>query len=141
MVDVDSDDHSAKAGPRQLRQFSMACLAFFCVLGVWRWIKHEDMRGLIIFCTVGLTVGVAGLWRPSTVGPLYHLAMAAAHPISLVVNRLVIAFLFFFLFTPLAWIFRQFQRDPLKLRKPQGSSYWSPIRPQTDPKSYFRQSL
>jgi len=67
--------------------------------------------------------------------------MAVALPIGWIMTRLVLGLLFFGLFTPVGWLFRRLRRDPLRLRKPQTTSYWSPASPPADGQSYFRQSL
>ena len=48
--------------------------------------------------------------------------------------------MFFGIFTPLALVFRLSGRDFLRLQsEPLADSYWEPMKPVDDPKSYFNQ--
>jgi hypothetical protein len=141
MLDAEWDEHATGENLRQLREFSVAWLVFFCALGAWQWIGHRNVIALIAFCALGFTVGFVGLLRPRIVRPLFSLAMAVALPIGWIMTRLVLEVLLFGLFTPVGWLFRRLRRDPLRLRKPQIASYWSAAPPPTDAQSYFRQSL
>jgi hypothetical protein len=141
MLDAEWEGHATEEKLGQLREFSLAWMLFFCALGAWQWIGHNDLTTLAVFCAVGLAVGFVGLARPRTVRPLFSLAMAVTLPIRWIMTRLVLGLLFFGLFTPVGWLFRRLRRDPLRLKKPQIASYWSPAPPPTDAQSYFRQSL
>ena len=141
MLDAEPDEDIPAVNKRQLREFSLAWLVFFCALGIWQWFGDGDVTALLTFCAIGCSVGLAGLLRPLTIKPLFLFAMAIALPIGWVMNRLVLGLLFFGLFTPVGWFFRRLRRDPLRLRKPDIGSYWSPAPPPADTHSYFRQSL
>jgi hypothetical protein len=67
--------------------------------------------------------------------------MALSFPIGWVATLLLLGFSFFCLFTPLGWLFRRLRRDPLHIRNPLSTSYWSPVRQPSDARSYLRQSL
>jgi hypothetical protein len=56
-------------------------------------------------------------------------------------TRLLLGFLFFGIFTPVGWLFRQLKRDPLHIRKPSVASYWARAEQSADRASYLRQSL
>jgi hypothetical protein len=141
MLDAQRDEHGTKLTPRQLREFSLAWFVFFCALAAWQWFGYHRLTALLALCAVACSVGFVGLARPATVTPLFAVAMALALPIGWVITRVILGFLFFGLFTPVGWLFRRLRRDPLRLRKPQLSSYWSPAPSRTDTESYFRQSL
>ena len=78
MLDAEWDGHATGANVRQLREFTLAWLVFFCALGAWQWIGHSDLSALAVLCAVGFSVGFVGLSRPRTVRPLFFLAMAVA---------------------------------------------------------------
>jgi hypothetical protein len=141
MLDPELNEHSTDVSHRQLREFAATWLVFFCTIGAWQWFAGANASALITLCAVGLLVGLPGFVRPSLVKPLFSFAMALAIPIGWVATRLLLGFLFFFLFTPVGWLFRRLQRDPLHLKKPRSTSYWSPARQPSDAWSYFRQSL
>jgi len=84
-------------------------------------------------------VGVAGLVWPSLVRVIYTTWMMAAFPIGWLVSRVVLAIVFYLLFTPFAFVFRLMGRDALRLRKPRAQSYWLPYDDARKPDEYFRQ--
>ncbi len=63
-----------------------------------------------------------------------------AFPIGWVISHVILALVFYGLFTPLALVFRLIGRDALVLRRsPSARGYWQP-RPQvTDPRRYLKQ--
>jgi hypothetical protein len=67
--------------------------------------------------------------------------MIAAFPIGWTVSRVMLAVLFYGVFTPVAIVFRVIGRDLLGLRH-RGSveTYWTVKPGVTDPRDYFRQS-
>jgi hypothetical protein len=140
MIEPELKEHSAEINLRQLREFSAIWLVFFCAMGAWQWFVNS--KAPVLLCALGLLVGLPGLVRPTLVKPLFSLAMALSFPIGWLATRLLLGFLFFFLFTPLGWLLRRLEHDPLHIRKLQHTtSYWSPARQPSDARSYFRQSL
>jgi hypothetical protein len=67
--------------------------------------------------------------------------MIAAFPIGWAISHLVLAILYYGLFTPVAAVFRMTGRDELNLRRPvRSDSYWSPKSTANDAAEYLRQS-
>src|SRR5262245_49000301 len=125
MLDPELKEHSSEVDfLRQLREFSAIWLVFFCAMGAWQRFANANSKALVVLCALGLLAGLPGLVRPTVIKPLFSLAKALSFPIGWVVTRLLLGFLFFFLFTPLGWLFRRLQRDPLHIRKLQSTSYW-----------------
>lgn len=79
--------------------------------------------------------------RPALLTPLNRAWMALGVALGMIVSPVVLAILFFGIFTPLALLLRLFGRDELRLRRsPAGASYWrlrTPPGPQAD--SFRRQ--
>jgi hypothetical protein len=140
VLDPELKERSTSVTLRQLREFSAIWLVFFCAIGFWQWFANSNSKALML-CVIGLLVGLPGLLRPTRVKPLFKLAMALSFPIGWVATRLLLGFFFFFLFTPVAWLFRRLQRDPLHIRKLQSNSYWSQLHQPSEARSYFHQSL
>jgi hypothetical protein len=124
---------------KTLRQFAGIWLAFFGALAAWQnFVHHRPTLGLVL-AALALTVGPLGLVRPRWVGPVYVGWMVLAFPIGWTVSHLVLALVYFGLFTPLALFFRIRGRDPLRRRRdPGAASYYIPKEP-ADAASYFRQ--
>src|SRR5262245_41561115 len=140
VLDPELKERSTGVNLRQLREFSAIWLVFFFAMGSWQWFANSNSKAAVL-CAVGLLVGLPGLVRPVLATPLFSLAMALSFPIGWVATRLLLGFLFLFLFTPIGWLFRRLQRDPLHIRKLQSASYWSQLQQPSDAQSYFRQSL
>jgi hypothetical protein len=125
---------------RTLRQFAGLWIGFFLLLAVWQWWRGDSGLGAMALVVVALTVGPLGLVWPRLIRPIFVGWMVLAFPIGWLVSHVVVAGLYFGLFTPMAIVFRLMGRDALSLRKDQSSdSYWT-VKPQvTDPRRYLRQ--
>lgn len=133
-------DVIAPTPPKVLRQFAVLSLLVFGGLAASRaW--HGDLglwtRAL---AALGLTIGALGLWRPTTVRFVYVGWMAVAFPIGWTVSRVIMAALFFLIFTPIGLAFRALGRDSLRLRPRRTLSYWTEKAAFSDVSEYFRQS-
>lgn len=126
---------------RVLRQFSLLCLAFGVLVAARRiWHGHLDLWTWG-YAGVGAAVALAGTLRPSTVRWVYTGAMILAFPIGWTVTRVILAAVYYLMFTPLAMIFRLMGRDELRLKRPSAppDSYWQRRRPPPAAADYFRQ--
>src|SRR5215467_13314016 len=109
VLDPELKERSTDVNLRQLREFSAIWLVFFCAMGSWQWFANSNSKALMVLCAVGLLVGLPGLVRPTLAKPLFSLAMVLSFPIGWVATRLLLGFFFFFLFTPVGWLFRRLQ--------------------------------
>jgi hypothetical protein len=124
---------------RVLRQFAAAWLVVFGALACWHGLYHTRPVAGLALAGLGVAVGPLGLWRPSAIRAVYVAAVLATFPIGWLLSRLLLAAIFYGIFTPLALVFRLVGRDALRLRpRPDLPTYWLP-KPRTDAASYFRQ--
>jgi hypothetical protein len=123
-----------------LRQFAGLWLVFFGGLALWQGLVRGQI-GLAAICAVlALTIGPLGLLRPGWVRPIYVGWMVLAFPIGWTVSQVMLALMFYGLFTPIGLVFRLLGRDALqRARRPGVESYWTPKPAPAGPKSYFRQ--
>ena len=71
--------------------------------------------------------------------PLFLALTLASFPIGWVASRLLLAILFYAVFTPAGWAMRLMGRDALQLRRDSDRySYWEPKEIVVDPHRYFR---
>jgi len=132
-------DVTRKQSPRTLRQFGMLCLVLFGGLAIWRW--DEGRSGAAAgFTAAAIVLGGLGAMAPRLLQPVFTAWMAVAFPIGFVVSRVLLAVLYYGVFTPVAMVFRVIGRDALRLRRGDGASYWASRPGRVDPASYFRQS-
>lgn len=125
---------------RQLRQFAVAALFGFSLIGVSAWRSTGSMAGLVIGPAAGLLTCLTGWLAPRALRPLYAVLMAAALPIGWVVSNALLLAIYFGFITPVGWLFRLVGRDHLVLRRPKAASYWRRYRAPKDVGSYFRQA-
>ncbi len=125
---------------KQLRQFAAAGLVGFGLVGWMFWHKVHSPTGAYIFWTIGALTFVVGMATPEAIRPLYALLMAVTLPIGWLVSAIFLRIIFYIFLTPIGLIFRALGRDPLRLRKPSGTSFWIDHRDRPDIESYFRQA-
>ncbi|APW64247.1 SxtJ family membrane protein [Paludisphaera borealis] len=125
---------------KTLRQFAGLWLIFFGGLGLWEALGrgHSNLgAGLGAVAVVG---GLLGLLRPDFLRPIYVAWMVLAFPIGWTVSLVMLAIMYYGLFTPIGLVFRLIGRDALqRTRRPGIESYWVPKPTPTDPRRYFKQ--
>jgi hypothetical protein len=132
-------DIQFRPSARTLRQFAGLWLAFFGGLAAWQiFFRHEE-RLAEIFALLALAVGLPGLAWPRLIRPVYVGWMVLAFPIGWTVSQVMLALLYYGLFTPIGLLFRLVGRDPLHLRRPATATYWSAKAIPEDPRCYFKQ--
>jgi hypothetical protein len=125
---------------RELRVFALLEMLFFAIVAtmVYRRTGSAAWAGGIFSAAVA--VGCLGLAVPATIRYLYVAWMAAAFPIGWVVSHLVLAVIFFGLFSAFGGMMRLFGRDPMNRRfERTASTYWKVRTPATSVSRYFRQ--
>jgi hypothetical protein len=124
---------------RTLRQFAFLWIVACMSLAARQWFHHENrlLAGVLVAAAV---VGLWGCWRPRDLRPIFVGWMVLAFPIGWTVSTLLLAVLYFGIFTPLALLFRLKGRDLLQMRyDPATTTYWQPKKTSTNPKSYLNQ--
>lgn len=134
----------------QLRTFGIAGAVVLGALAGWVLLR-QSLLGMSLGPATARTTGgalltAAGLLAvlafsaPGALRPVYLLLTALGLPIGFVMSYVILAVVYFGLFTPLALVFRLVGRDAL-CRKidPNAATYWTPRRPAKDVKRYFRQ--
>ena len=124
---------------RMLRQFGALCLVVFGALAAWRLSHGTRDAWTWALLVMSLGVGGLGLIWPQAVRWIFTGWLIVAFPIGWLVSRVVLAVLFFALFTPIALFFRMTGRDVLHRRRKSRTSYWVAKPAPGDVKSYFRQ--
>ncbi len=136
---------------RRLRAFGLICFLAFALLGGWaRWhhavvvfrlsegAAHAVARGLWV---AGLVCLALAFVVPAWLRPLHVGLSLVSLPIGLVVSHVLLAVVFYGVFTPVALAFRLLGRDALHRRfEPDAETYWVSRRPTGDVRRYFRQS-
>lgn len=129
-----------KPGPRELREFGIAMLIGFGLIGVVIWFKWHNL-GVAAGCWVfGAVSGLLGLSGTRAALPIYRVWMGIAFVMGNLISRICLVVFFYGLITPMGLIRRLIGRDALGLRARGRPSYWHdlPARP-VDRQRYERQ--
>jgi hypothetical protein len=125
---------------RTLRQFAGLWLLCFAGLACWEGFRKDNPTAALVFAALALTVGPLGLLWPQAVRPLFVGWMVLAFPIGWTVSQVLLALLFYVVFTPVGLVLKLVGRDSLCRRyRPDKDTYWAPKTAPSDARSYFRQ--
>ena len=105
------------------KKFGFFFCVIFLVLSVYSYIKEIYFIG-IIFLTFGLLFFLISIVKAELLMPLNKLWMLLGLMIGLLVSKIVIAAIFFLLFTPISFIMRIMGRDELQLRLISKKTHW-----------------
>jgi Saxitoxin biosynthesis operon protein SxtJ len=133
-------DISFDPSQRMLRQFAWLFLACFGGMALWQiLVKDRHTLGLAL-AALAVSVGSLGLIRPAWLRYLFVGWMILAFPIGWTVSQIMLAIIFYGLFTPFGLVFRLVGRDSLRRsRQSNRASYWEPKPIPNDLKRYFKQ--
>jgi saxitoxin biosynthesis operon SxtJ-like protein len=133
-------DVVARPTPKVLRQFAVLCLVVFGVMagaGLWR---GQGITTGVAIALAGIVVGLVGVVQPTAIRWIYSGWMIAVFPIGWTISQLMLAALFYLVFTPIGLVFRLLRRDALHLRRQDARSLWTPKAGASSADQYFRQS-
>jgi len=105
------------------RKFGFLLVAVLAALGAFFSIEGNKTFGLwsLVGCFFALFVTLV---RSELLGPINKLWMRLGFVMGLVISPIVLAVLFFGLFTPISVFTRMFGRDELNLELKKRSSHW-----------------
>jgi hypothetical protein len=129
-----------RPSPKELRFFAVLFLLF---AGIVAWFLKSRFEapsaGVWVLVVAGAVAGL-GLVLPKLIWPLYVVWMAAALPIGWTVSHVVMALVFYLVFTPIGLIMRFCGRDPMERRLDnEAGSYWKERNTRIETRRYFRQ--
>lgn len=124
---------------KMLRQFGWLAAIIFLTLSAYHYGIHQRSLLGMTLAVAGILFGILGSLQPKWLGPIYITWMFAAFPIGWVVSHVILAFIFYGCFLPLGWILRIKGYDPLKLKRPAGSTFWQDRPPGRDIRRYLKQ--
>ncbi len=135
-----------KPDRRKLRQFALTWLVGFSVVGLmvaWKVGVFSGSGWLlapVILWGLAVGVGLPGLAAPGAVRPVYLAWMALAFPIGWLLSHIILAVIYYGVFTPVACVFRLMRRDLLARRfDREAESYWVRRKARDTVDRHFRQ--
>ena len=108
---------------KELRNFAITiCAALSIIGGIVLWQKGDAG---FVFIAVGLLFIVLGLISPKLLTPIYKVWMAFSHIMGFIMNHLILALMYYIVFTPIGLIRRMIKKDPLHISLNQAKeTYW-----------------
>lgn len=126
--------------PSQLRLFAVLETFFFGIVAGVVLQRGGSVEVAVAVFVVAAAVGLLGLLRPRWIRPVYIVWMAAVYPLGWVVSHVVLAAVFYLLFTPVGLVMRLAGHDPMERRfEPEAGTYWKPRTQPNDASRYFKQ--
>jgi hypothetical protein len=123
-----------------LRQFAALSLLVFGGMAYWQRLHGRSTLALI-FVALAVLIGPLGLVKPQAIRFVFVGITTIAFPLGWLISHMVLALLFFAVFTPVALLFKLIGRDALaRHERPEVPTYWVAQPAVKDVRSYFRQS-
>ena len=123
-----------KEDPREWQKFTAAIAILLSLLAVSLW-KRRILPPLVlgVMLTFLVLALLASLVRPRWFRLPYRVGMTIGSAMGQGVGVILLALFFLLVLTPVAWILRLLNKDPLKLKKDvQATTYWISARPNDD---------
>jgi hypothetical protein len=125
----------------QLNQFGFIWLGFLALFGAIARFKLGEPTVALALWVAAVVVPVIGWLAPAFMRLVFVGMSYAAWPIGFVVSHVILAIVYYLVFTPIGLAMRLFGYDPMQRKFDESaSSYWVARNPTaSDPKRYFRQ--
>ena len=122
---------------RAEREFGLIVGGIFTLLSAW-WLYRGKFVGVArLTLPIGIALVLLGLTFPRSLVFPNKAWMALAEGIGFVSTRIILAFVYFLVLTPIGLIKRAMGWDPLHRRAVRGESYWRPYSTrQRNPRHY-----
>ncbi len=126
-----------KISRRAEREFGLIVGGVLVLLSAW-WLYRGKFSTLShVTLPIGGVLVLLGLIFPAVLVWPNKAWMTLAEVLSFVTTRIILAFVFFVIVTPIGFIKRLFGWDPLRRRAAASDSYWIPYSDrQRDPRHY-----
>ena len=126
-----------KRSLRAEREFGLIVGGVFLLLSLWWLYRGKFPSVSAITLPLGAALVLLGLVIPKALVWPNRAWMALAEVLSFVMTRIILAFVFFAIVTPIGVVKRLFGWDPLHRRAGASDSYWRPYSDrQRDPRHY-----
>src|SRR5437867_8696319 len=122
---------------RAEREFGLIVGGVFALLGTWWLYRGKFISAAHVVVPIGLVLVLLGLIVPRVLAYPNKAWMTIAEGMSYVSTRIILAFVFFAVLTPIGLVKRAMGWDPLHRRSDRRDTYWRPYsKRQLDPRHY-----
>jgi hypothetical protein len=129
----------AKDRKKGLRQFSAGLAVILTAIAVINFFLHG--RIYIYLLPAAVLVLLVGMFLPGWIKPLYWLMTRIGNVVNWIITNLILAFMFYIIFTLISLIMRLTGKQPLDLKfHDRRDSYWiKRENPEFEPEGFERQ--
>lgn len=122
---------------RNEREFGLIVGGAFVLLSAWWFYRGKFLAVREVTLSLGVLLVLAGLVFPRALVWPNKAWMALAEALSFISTRVILAFVFFVIVSPIGVVKRMFGWDPLNRRAAGSETYWKPYpERQRDPRHY-----
>lgn len=111
------------ATKKELRNFGLVVGIAFAIFATAQWYFHGKIDPRILYGVSAFLV-VCGLIAPAVLRPFNFVWMKLAVVLGWIMNRVILGFMFYIVFTLVATIMRIMKRDALRMKGKPQESYW-----------------
>ena len=129
-----------KPAAATLRRFGVLGALLLALAAGAQFFAHENAAVALVLLALAVVALAVGNAFPWVLRPVFVGWMVLVYPIRWLTSHLILAFLFYCMFTPLGLFFKLIGRDVLALSPSEQDTYWIDKPPAEDVRSYFRQS-
>lgn len=104
------------------KNFGILFFVVFLLISLWPLLNGNSLRIWSIF--ISITFLITAFLKPDYLKPLNIIWIKIGEVLGKIVAPIVMAFIFFFILTPLSLLIRMFGKDLLKLKYSKDISYW-----------------
>jgi len=134
-------DKNRQPGATELQVFGLLLALFAGFVGaILRWKLGLPTAAAVVW-GLGALAALAYYALPPLRRPMIRAWVTITYPLGWLISHVVLALVYYGVFTPIGRIQRLFGRDAMQRRPdPQATSYWQKRKTKRDPASYFKQS-
>ena len=126
-------------GPKALREFSLAMLIGFGLIGLLVAWRHGGF-GVASYVLFAIGAALAAGGSIPRLGRWFYLGVyLPSGVIGFIISQVILTLMFLLVFLPIALMLRAAGKDLLRLRPPRGQSLWVPRTPVEGTDRYYRQ--
>ena len=118
------------------KRFGFFFCGVFSLLALYFYFYASSLYA-VVFLIFSIFFLLAAIFKDSLLSPFNRAWMQLGVLLGKIVSPIILAFLFFLMFTPIALLMRLFNRDELHLRSSNSDSFWR-LR---DPIKFNKESL
>ena len=108
----------------QIRKFGLALATLLMGVGLWKYYKGQMTASHILLLAGALSL-ISALFFQPVIKPVYILMMKAAHILGWINTRILLAFIYYIVLTPIGLTMRVFGKDILDQKiEPHKTDYW-----------------